>query len=253
MIECKDLTVKIRNKTILENVNFTAETGKITVLLGKNGSGKSTLLRCITGSIRSHTGTVTLDGHEIKTFSSNERARKIAVMPQVIPLPRVTVRELVSFGRYPYSGYGGRLSDSDKKIIEKAMEITSVSSRACELVCNLSGGERQLVFFTMLIAQDSPLVMLDEPASSLDTVYTSKVSDLILSMRDAGKTVISVMHDIPEAIKLADCIYVLDGGKNIFSGTSDKFLESDVPDRIFGLSPIPVTTDSGERFTILRR
>lgn len=252
MIEAQNVCLNLGQKKILNHVNFRAQTGQITALLGRNGSGKTSLLRCIAGTQERYTGEITLDGTPIRQMRSSERARKISLLPQVLPRPPVTVAELAAFGRQPYLGPGGRLDDRDRAAVEEAMKRAGIASHRKGLVCHLSGGERQLAYFALMLAQDTPAVLLDEPASSLDAEYQRMVYAILRRMRSEGKTVSVILHDLSDALELADYIYVLDRGENCFSGTPDVFLQSDVPVRIFGLEPRRVMDAMGTCYTIFR-
>lgn len=249
MLKIENINVGYKNRKVLKDVSFMAESGEITVVLGKNGSGKTTLVRTISSSCH-YTGRIFVDGQDLKTMKLRERARKISVMPQTLPLPHVTVRELVAFGRTPYLGYGGRLGEKDKELVQKAMEETGTISLAEELVCSLSGGERQRAYFAMLTAQGADTILLDEPTANLDTEYRQMVYSYAQNMRSSGKTIIIVMHHITEAVRLADKICVLDKGRICFEGCPKDFSTSSLPEDLFGVHPLEVTDFSGIQHTV---
>ena len=252
MLQCRNLSLTLGKQEILRDISFQAQPGTITILLGKNGSGKSSLLSCLSGNQTKYTGSVELDGKDVRSMGTTERARALAVMPQVLPLPPVSVAELVCFARHPYTGYTGRLTAKDREIARQALQHTGMYVHENHKVNLLSGGERQLAFFTMMLAQQTPIVLLDEPASSLDTEYRRMVYRFLRDFRNQGKTVIAVMHDLSEAIALADTIGVLHSSHMVFWGTPQAFLSSDVPGDVFGLTPVSVTAQDGSQFTIFR-
>ena len=167
MLRAQQISLRLGSKTILKQVDFQAEAGQITVLLGRNGSGKTSLLRCLAMTQTRWHGQVTLDGCSLRSLTPQERSRRIALLPQVLPRPPITVRTLTSYGRQPYLGWGGQLSAADEQKVQRAMEQAEIAAHAEDLVCHCSGGERQLAYFAMLLAQDTPVVLLDEPTASL--------------------------------------------------------------------------------------
>ena len=250
MIICKDVRLTYRKKNILNGADFEAEAGKITVLLGRNGCGKTSLLRCIAGARHHSKGEILLNGKDNKKLSPAERGKILSVMVQNLPSPPVSVRELASFGRQPYLAYGGRPGENDRIKIQKAMELTGILSHERDMVNKLSGGERQLAFFTMLLVQDTPIVLLDEPTSNLDAEYRRRVYDTMKKMRDGGKTVVATLHCLEDAVMLADKIYVMDKGKTVFKGSAKEFSESEIPESIFGLKPLKVKSEDNRELTV---
>lgn len=234
MIECTDLSLSYGKKTVLEQVSFTADSGTVTVILGKNGCGKSTLLRAVSGGIP-HSGSLRIEGRDIRTYSFAERARRVGCMPQMLRSPEITVRELVSFGRQPYTGWSGILSASDRKIVEQVLEKTGLSGLADSYLHRISGGERQKAYFAMLLSQDPLNLLLDEPGSHLDPEYKATLCRFLREEREQGKTVLVVLHDLNDAIEIADQILVLHQGCLIFSGSASAFCDSGVPESVFGL------------------
>lgn len=191
-----------------------AEAGKITVLLGKNGSGKTTLLKCIGGIRKINGGEIKLFGVPISEIKGSDRAKIVSFMPQYLPQLHISAAELVALGRSPYHGFINKLTENVKKIIDYAVTVTDTSKHLDDAVCTLSGGERQLAFLAMALSQDSDIIMLDEPTASLDAEYRHKVYRLIGQLKQKGKTVVVTMHDLEEAVGIADRIVVIDGGQH---------------------------------------
>lgn len=234
MIECAHISVGYGKKEILSDVSFAAETGKITILLGRNGCGKSTLLRAISGSLAGR-GLVRIDGQDIAKLRPGQRARCVAVMPQMMRAPQMTVREFVALGRQPYTGLCGILSPADHEKVEKVLEKTNLLPLADAYLPEISGGERQKAYFALLLAQDTPCLLLDEPGSHLDAEYNKALNRFLFSERERGKTVLAVLHDINQALEIADKIIVLNAGTVAFDGTPTAFADSSLPETLFGL------------------
>lgn len=252
MLEAKDVRLSIGKKEILRGANLSAKPGEITALLGRNGSGKTTLLRCMAGTQERYTGSICLDGAALRDIRVAQRARMLSLLPQVLPRPPVTVAELAAFGRQPYTGAGGRMQPEDQKAVEQAISLAGIQEHKNDRVCHLSGGERQLAFFALLLAQDTPVALLDEPTSNLDAEYRRMVYSLLGEMKERGKTVVVILHDLADAVELADHIVVLEGGKTCFAGEPRAFLSGRVPQQIFGLEPIRVTDSGGRGYTLFR-
>ena len=222
---------------VLENITFTAPGGSITALVGRNGVGKTTLLRCLMGEKRDYRGTVWLDGRDVRQFSSRELAQTVACLPQQLPAPHVTVRELVAFGRAPYTPMTGTLSGEDREQIRWALHVTGMACCADAFVDTLSGGQRKKAFFAMTLAQDTPVVVLDEPTAHLDTVSCFEFLALMEAVRkQTGKTFLPVMHALPEVLRCADRIVTLHERVVAFDGTPEAFLAARIPQRCFGVT-----------------
>lgn len=234
-------------KNILHDISFTVETGGITALIGKNGSGKTTALRAAAGDVR-YSGKITVKDKDISLFAPKERARLVSLMPQMLPSPHITVEELVRLGRFPYTGGYGTLSENDLKAVTRSLELAGISHMRRSLVDEISGGERQSAFLALLLAQDTPVVMLDEPTAHLDIGKRRKLHEIMRTMADSGKAVLCVMHDINDALDLGDKIILLDKGELVFSGTPTAFHSGEYAKDIFALEKCTLTKN-GEDLT----
>ena len=220
----QDLSLSRMGKQLLSQVDLHIP-GGITVILGRNGAGKTTLLRCLTGQIRDYSGSILLDGTDVRTLSPREKAKRLAYLPQELPLPRVTVEELAAFGRSPYLPLSGKLSDADARGVETALTLTGMGPFSHRLVDSLSGGERQKAFLAMVLAQETPLVVLDEPTAQLDAAARLELCKLLRTLcSETGRHFLVVMHELPEALQLADRLVVLQDGSPVFTGTPAAFL-----------------------------
>lgn len=242
MLEWNGVSAVLEKKRVLDGVSLRAEEGKITVLMGRNGSGKSTLLGCCFGTVP-YSGRIYLCGEDIRRISPRIRARKLALFPQILPLTELTAFALVSLGRTPYTGSAGILSEADREEIVKAMKLVGADGYAGRTVSTLSGGERQRVYLAMMLAQGSSCLLLDEPSAFLDAGARRELYMICRMLRDGGKMLVMVMHDVNEAAALADSIAVMDGGRLICSGTAEQVLSSDIPKRIYGLERYTAVED----------
>ncbi|MBQ8400855.1 MAG: ABC transporter ATP-binding protein [Clostridia bacterium] len=238
------VSVSYGKNTVLRDVCFSLHPGRITVLLGKNGIGKSTLLRCLSG-LQTYTGSILLAGEDLRTLSARERAKRIGILPQLLPQTAFSCRTLVSLGRNPYTNASGRLSAADREQVERAMERAGVSALADRNADTLSGGEKQRVFLAMLLAQDTPVLLLDEPASFLDTDARRRLFSVLRSLADDGRTVLAVLHDLTEAMELADDVVILAEHTSVFSGSRALCLETGMPETWFGVKRYFCTNDTG--------
>ena len=228
------ITASYRKKEVLHNVSFSVEQGSITALIGRNGAGKSTLVSCLTGEKNDYSGSILLNGQDLRRMTPGEHACQLACLPQVLPRPHIMVRELIAFGRTPYTPLMGTLSPNDREKIEWAIHSVGLDLLADAFVDELSGGERKKAFFAMTLAQDTPLVVLDEPTAHLDVVSRFEFLKLVEVMRQkTGKTFLIVMHDLPEVLRCANKIVVLHEKQIYFIGSTAECLSSNIPQDCF--------------------
>jgi len=236
MLQIEHLSVTRGKRTVLSDICFSPRQGKITALLGKNGSGKTTLLSCV-NRLCPYSGEILLNGSSLSRLSPRERARCVAIFPQILPETSFSVLELARLGRNPYVGPDGRLSPGDEEAVVRAMALADVSDLAHRPCHTLSGGERQRAFLALLLAQDSPVFLLDEPSTFLDADAARALYALLERLaREHGKTVVAVMHDLSTAVALADDILLLDGGRVAFSGDVQGCLASGILESVFSVS-----------------
>jgi len=230
----EQLSASYRKKSVLEDVSFSVKRGTVTAVIGRNGAGKSTLVSCLMGGKTDYEGRILLDGQDVRRMEPGERACRIACMPQVLPRPHVTVRELISFGRTPYVPISGSLSFADRAAVDRAICAVGLTGMERSFVDELSGGERKKAFFAMTLAQDTPLVVLDEPTAHLDVVSRFAFLALLKKLcRETGKTFLVVMHELPEVLRCADEIIVLHEKRVAFSGDASDCLAAKVPQTCF--------------------
>lgn len=217
------LTVGYRGHRVVEDISLSLPCGRLVCLLGPNGAGKSTLLRTLCGFQPPIAGTVTISGSDITTMSAAEVARLVSVVLTDRPLtPSLTAAEMVGMGRAPYTGFWGRLSDEDRRLVSEAMQTVGIAPLATRRMGRLSDGERQKVMIAKAMAQHTPVIVLDEPTAFLD--YPSKVAVMKTLARlahDEGKTILMSTHDLELAAQLGDELMEIEN-KHIRKITADK-------------------------------
>lgn len=235
MIEINGVTKRYGATTVVDDVTLTLPRGGITSLIGPNGAGKSTLLSMASRLLPPDAGRITVDGLDVATAPSRELARRLAVLRQDNHVSlRLTVRELVAFGRYPHSR--GRLTADDREHIDAAIAHLRLGDLTRRHLDELSGGQRQRAFVAMVLCQDTDYVLLDEPLNNLDMKHAV---DMMRFLRHAAdkldKTVVVVLHDINFASVYSDRIVAMRDGSLVHQGTPDRILRPDVLRDIYDL------------------
>ena len=212
MIELRDICLSFAERTLISNASARFACGTMTALLGRNGTGKSTLLRAIAALGKVQGGEVVVDGREISTLSSVELARRVAfVNTERIDVEALTVYDLVAVGRSPYTDWMGRLRADDERVIERSMQIAGVENMARRMVATLSDGECQRVMIARALAQDTPIILLDEPTAFLDLPNRYELCTLLGRLaHDEDKCIIFSTHELDIALSLADSIALVD-------------------------------------------
>lgn len=235
MLDVKNLSVCYGKRTVLSPISFGLAKGSVTALLGLNGSGKSTLLSAICGSLPAQ-GEVVWEGLSLSSLSVRERAQCVTLLPQTLPTPPFTVKELVLCGRAPYLSFSGDPSAEDLAVAEEVMQKTGVSPLSSRLLSCLSGGERQLALLSMVLAQKTPLLLLDEPTSFLDKAKEKRFWEVLCRVqKEENVTVLAAMHDLTVAFRVADRFLLLSDGELLFHGTKAELRETDILERHFGV------------------
>jgi iron complex transport system ATP-binding protein len=225
MIALDRVTVRLGERAVLDEVSLRVEDGCWTTLIGPNGAGKTTLLRAIAGAV-AHTGAVRVEGRELGALSTRARARVLALVPQSPLLPDdMTVGEYVLLGRSPHLGMLGRAGKADRESVAAAIDRLDLGRLAGRRLDALSGGERQRAVLARTLAQDAPVLLLDEPTTALDVGRQQEVLELIAELRDErGLTVLGAMHDLTLAGQYADRLALLDGGRIVARGSAHEVL-----------------------------
>ena len=235
-LEVKGLSAGYGKKRVIENVSFEAERGKLTVIVGPNGSGKSTLLKAISRIVKPESGTVTLDGESLYSLSPKERARKITYMAQGRDVPEMKVGALVLHGRFPYKSYPVHYGEEDYRIVDEELEKMDILHKKDELLSSLSGGERQKAYLAQCLAVGADVVLFDEPTAFLDISFQLKFLSDAKALAKEGKAVVMVLHDLREALEVADSLMVMKEGRVLMEDTPSAVFESGILESVFSVS-----------------
>lgn len=234
LLEADRVTVGYAGAPVLADLSLAVHRGTVTALVGPNGSGKSTLLATLARVLRPRAGVVRLDGTPLATLGSRAVARRLALLPQSATAPRgATAWELVEQGRYPQRGPWSMLRRADDGVVGKALATTGVAHLAHRRVEELSGGERQRVWLAMAVAQESELLLLDEPTTYLDVRHQLDLMRLVGDLRDRGRTVVMVLHDLNQAARYADRVVALRAGTVVADGRPEEVVTPDVLHGVF--------------------
>ena len=219
-LETKNLSVGYHGKPLIEDVSLCVQRGKIVTLIGPNGSGKSTILKTVIGQLPELSGTVYLDGETMRSRSRNDVARRMAILMTARVEPELmTCRDVVSSGRYPYTGRLGVLRDEDKKIVEQSLSQADALAFADAPFSAVSDGQRQRILLARALCQQPQLIVLDEPTAMLDPQGRREVMQTIRALnRERGITVVLITHYMDEAVQ-ADRVVVMDEGRILMDGT----------------------------------
>jgi iron complex transport system ATP-binding protein len=234
MLKTENISKYYDEKAVVESVSLEIPKGKITSFIGSNGAGKSTLLSVMSRLLKQTEGRVYLHGAPIESISDNSLAKQISILKQSTHINiRLTVRELVEFGRFPYSG--GRLTREDKEMVERAIDYMDLRESEGKDISTLSGGQKQRAFIAMIIAQDTDCIMLDEPLNNLDMKHSVQIMKTLRRLADSGKTILLVIHDINFASCYSDYIAAMKDGKLVKFGSVDEIIRDETLQGIFDM------------------
>ncbi|EOC0058150.1 iron-enterobactin ABC transporter ATP-binding protein [Cronobacter turicensis] len=231
------LTLGYGDFRVADGLNVAIPDGKFTAIIGPNGCGKSTLLRTLSRLMKPLGGQVRLDGEAIQHFATKEVARRIGLLAQNASAPGdITVQELVARGRYPHQPLFTRWRDEDERAVQNAMDATGVTTLADQSVDTLSGGQRQRAWIAMVLAQETSILLLDEPTTWLDISHQIDLLELLSALnREQGYTLAAVLHDLNQACRYANHLIALRDGKIIAEGAPSEIVDAALIEAIYGL------------------
>lgn len=237
MITTERVSVELGGQRIIDGVSLEAHAGEVVGLVGPNGAGKTTLLRAISGLLDPVSGSIALEGEDIAQMAPRLRAQKLALLPQDHVVHwAISVEDLVALGRLPYRGFGAAPSPADRAAISDALATMDVADFAKRSVIELSGGERARVLIARALAQDTQILLADEPAAGLDAVHQLDLFGHLRGLAEQGRCVVVVLHDLTMASRFCDRLIVLDHGKVHASGSAAKVLTSKVLKSVYGIT-----------------
>lgn len=236
-LSTKNLCLAYNGTPVIRDLNLVIPSKQITALVGANGCGKSTLLRGLARLLKPLTGTVYLDGSSLFKLSTREVAQRIGILPQGPTAPEgLTVQNLVAQGRYPYQNWLQQWSKEDEQIVEQALVITGMKQLANRLLDTLSGGQRQRAWIAMALAQNTEILLLDEPTTFLDLAHQIEVLDLLYELNQSrGRTIVMVLHDLNQACRYADYLVAVKEGRVFAQGSPMQVMTEAMVSEVFGL------------------
>ena len=235
-LEARGASIGYGDRHVIEGLDVAIPDGSFTVIIGPNACGKSTLLRSLARLLPPTSGRIVLDGDDIRSRPTREVARTIGLLPQTAVAPEgITVVDLVSRGRYPHQGLLQQWSAEDERAVRAALQATSTEDLAKRRVDELSGGQRQRVWIAMVLAQETPLVLLDEPTTFLDIAHQIELLELCRRLHLEGRTLVAVLHDINQAARYATHLIAMRDGDVVAEGTPTEVVTAELVERVFGV------------------
>ena len=236
-LEAEGLTLAYDQLVVAQDLSVQIPRASFTVIIGPNGCGKSTLLRALGRTLKPRAGRVLLEGTPISTMKSKDVARRLALLPQSPIAPEsITVGDLVARGRYPHQGLLRQWSAADARAVSDALDATEVADLRDRYVAELSGGQRQRVWLAMALAQQTDLLLLDEPTTFLDIAHQFEVMDLCARLHEEGRTLVAVLHDLNQAARYATHLIAMKAGAVVAEGSPADVVTEPLVREVFGLA-----------------
>ncbi|MCR5009974.1 MAG: ABC transporter ATP-binding protein [Clostridia bacterium] len=246
MIKISGLRVTLDGEEILKGVDAEFPAEKISVVIGPNGSGKSTAIKSVLRLAEASSGEIMIDGRPIESYQQKELARKVAYLPQSRNVPDISVRNMVMHGRFPYLSYPRRYRKEDHMKVDEALKMMGLTELAGRKMDTLSGGQRQKAYMAMALAQDTDIIVMDEPTTFLDIKNQLDLLARARMLAGMGKTVIMILHDLEAVLHCADHVILLSGGRVLKSGTAEEVLSSAEISEAFGVAVGFYTAEGGQ-------
>ena len=236
-----DATIGYDRRIISEALTVQIPDESFTVIVGPNACGKSTLLRALSRLLKPRSGQVVLDGHDIQSYKAKEIARRVGLLPQSSIAPDgITVADLVARGRFPHQNLIRQWTETDERAVVEAMAATGVTELSGRLVDELSGGQRQRVWVAMALAQETGILLLDEPTTFLDITHQIELLELFTDLHEAGRTLVAVLHDLNHAARYATHLIAMQDGRVVAEGAPADIVTVELVEEVFGLRCIVV-------------
>lgn len=233
MLKLEHITAGYGKKMIIKNISLEFFPGQIYTIVGKNGCGKSTLLKTCADMLSPSSGKIVLQNRPMTDYQPLERAREISYLSQHRNTPNITVERLLMHGRHPHMSHLKQMRQVDWDKLEQVLEQMDIRAFRHHSLSALSGGERQRVYLAMLLAQDAPIMLLDEPTTYMDIAYQLSFLEMMKQLKTQGKTIIMVLHDLNQALQVSDQMIVMDDGSIIAQGIPGKIISSDTLQQVF--------------------
>jgi iron complex transport system ATP-binding protein len=245
-LAAQSITLAYKERMICRDLSLAVPPGSFTVIIGPNACGKSTLLRALARLLAPVEGTVLIDGHDIARLPTKNVARRLGLLPQSFSAPNgITVSELVGRGRYPYQSFLRQWSAADEVAVHSAMADTDIAGLADQPIDTLSGGQRQRAWVAMALAQETSLLLLDEPTTFLDIAHQIELLDLFETLNRKGRTIVAVLHDLNQASRYASHLVAMRNGTIVAQGTPEAIVTPEIIKSVFDLEsvviPDPIT------------
>ncbi len=247
MLKLENVTAGYGKLPVVKGITAELEKGRITTIIGPNGTGKSTLLKAIVGLCELQQGTVWLEGKNRENIGNKEFARQVSYLPQVRAAGAITVERMVLHGRFPYLSYPRHYRREDYEYCTRAMERTGILSLRDKRVEELSGGERQKVYLAMALAGETELFLFDEPTTYLDIRYQLELLQIMEELKEQGRTILAVLHDLDYAMRLSDAMIVMKQGEVVMTGTPECIQRSGILDEVYGIRVKSFLDEEGKK------
>ncbi|ALA68258.1 ABC transporter ATP-binding protein [Corynebacterium lactis] len=253
-VTTSQLTIKLGGRTIIDRLDLEIPAGKVTAIIGPNGCGKSTLLKSLCRILEPSEGEIRIGGIDIATVSRKKLSRRVSLMAQSAQAPDgVTVRELVGRGRFPYQSWLRQWSEADERAVDKALKRANLGELANARMQNLSGGQRQRAWLAMVLAQETGVMLLDEPTTYLDIGHQHRLLKLMTSLKDDDRTIVAVLHDLQQAVQYADHLVVMKSGRVLATGAPAEVINPTLLREVFDVDAEVVRAGQSEHVVVLPR